>query len=304
MAKPIIMTMAAKVAAGIQDLVWKPLIQYTTTIMGREGIQPGGGLHRQMPPNRNLEWCEPADGEDPTTFPKAVCDTIMILPPVLLHQNPTIDQRPHNPDLFCLILCVAHNCIANAFWPKTVVNCQNWKRVNMAYRTKAFVNNFLAFLCIQYATNWSVMVNGALSIQALPDDEQAMAMRMAREFEKRFGTLLASDRKRSVTISANDLRGRDMKSFVNLMKSTVLTKGVSSVNYMYGANPHPETWTKEMGGALPFPWCYFLRQTLKGFDERCNENEEIFLLTTEEKAMLREQPIYCGNGRVPDDDDN
>jgi len=226
----------------------------------------------------------------------------MNLPPVLLRENPTLNQQPHHATLFCLILCVAHNFMANAFLPRSVQKCPQWKFKGMLRRTQAFVNNFLALLCVQYATEWCVLIDGANSIQSLHGHPLEMAMRMAREFEKRFPNLLP-DEKFSYSIDANVLRDCNLRQFINNMKGTVKDKFVSSVNYCHASNPSTKAWTKAWGSALPFAWCYFLRQTLTKFELRCNEYENNFFITEEEKQMLRNQPVYCRGGMVPEDDD-
>ena len=170
-------------------------------------------------------------------------------------------------------------------------------------RTHTFVDNFLALLCIQCATEWCVLIDGATSIQALHGPPHEMAMRMAREFEKRFSNILPYEKK-TYRIEANVLRVCNLRQFINNMRGSVKDKFVSSVNYCHAVNPSPKTWAKAWGSALPFAWCCFLRQTLTKFELRCNTYEKHFYRTEEEKQMLRNQPIYCRGGRAEDEDDD
>ena len=189
------------------------------------------------------------------------------------------------------------------FLSDDVAKAKPWVKVGIKGRTEKFVNNFLALLCIQHATNFCVLIDGATSIANLEGTTRGhMALRMALEFEKRFSNLLPNT-KRRYSISVAQIRQCTMKSFIDNMKGAVMHKSVFSVNYCYHKSTNPKNWDKHIGSAMPFALAYFLRQTLTKFDERLNEYEDNFYLTEEEKRMLRQQPIYCANGTAPDDDD-
>ena len=278
MKSPQILSDATMVEHGLVNIVMKPIIQYTTSQMTAAETPIG------------KEWCEPTNGRDPTTYPKATCRLIMELPPVLLHQNPTLTQRPHNPDLFCLVLCIAHNFMANVHLPVGVENAKNWKRVSLRLRNERFIPKFLALLCIQYATDWA----GGQSIHDMVNSDARghMAVRMASEFARRFNNYLPEYQGR-YSVTLDSLMTAEMKGFMDHQKRQIKVRSIGSVNYAHGVSTSTVDWEKHVASAIPFAHAYFLRQVIPGYAERCNMYEEKLYLTTEEKRMLRNQPVYC-----------
>jgi len=146
--------------------------------------------------------------------------------------------------------------MANAFFPEDVVKAKAkpWQKDGIKGRTEKFVNNFLALLCIQCATNFCVLIDGATSIAMLEGTTPGhMALRMASEFQKRFSNLLPNTC-RHHSISVARLRECTMKLFLDNMKGTVIHKSVFSINHCYEKSTNPKNWDKHIDVDPGFPF--------------------------------------------------
>jgi len=265
---------------GLDKIVFSPLIQHTDSIMKRED-------------KGDKEWCEPSNGDDPNAFPDTIKNQIMSLPTELAPGDPaTTKLRPPNANLFVCLLCVAHNAVHNFCLPKLICDNSPFVSVHLMDRCWKWLLNFLALICIQHATNFSVRSGSAVSINNLDPGRRELAMLMADELENRFGTVLPKESK-SYTLTSQKLARKSMKPFMCGTLGNVKAHPVWSVNWAYNQDPNPLRWPSEWGSGLPFHFTYFIRQTVKGFDEKFNSWEKNMRLTEEEKKMLREQPVYC-----------
>jgi len=270
---------------GLDKIVFSPLIQHTDSIMKLED-------------KGDKEWCEPSNGDDPNTFPDAIKNQIMSMPTELGPDDPaTTKLRPPNANLFVCLLCVAHNAVHNFCLPKAVCNASPFVSIHLMDRCWKWLLNFLALICIQCATNFSIRSGSVISINKLDPDCRDLALLMADELENRFGTVLPKESK-SYTFTSEKIAKKNIKPFTCGTLGNVKAHPVWSVNSAYNQDPNPLRWPSEWGSGLPFHFAYFICQTVKGFDKKFNSWEKNMHLTEEEKKMLREQPVCCEQGIV------
>mgnify|MGYP000228439283 CR=1 FL=1 len=271
---------------GLDKIVFSPLIQYTDSIMKRED-------------KGDKEWCEPSNGDDPTTFPDTIKNQIMSRPTEPgADDAATIKLQPPNADMFVCLLCVAHNAVRNFCLPKDVLEASPFVSIHLLDRCWKLLLNFLAMICIQYATNFSLRSGSVTTINKLPPGHWALAMLMADELVERFGRVLPME-DRSYTFTSEKLAKRGMKSFLGGTLTNLKANPVWSVNWAYNEDRNLLHWNAEWASGLPFHFAYFVRQTVKGFDEHFNSYENVMRITEKEKKMLRDQPVYCQRTIAP-----